>query len=77
MTTLLIDDAMRYRVVCHGHWQVYSRYLYFSIATLTSTGFGDVTPAFLSARMVATIEMFLGALLLWRVGWSVRGGVSA
>ena len=40
----------------------YVRYLYFSVASVTSTGFGDVTPDLLITRAVATVEMFLGTL---------------
>ena len=52
----LADPCTRSQTVL----QVYMRYLYFSIETVTSTGYGDVTPAYLSTRIVATIEMFLG-----------------
>ena len=38
----------------------YARYLYFSIATVTSTGFGDVSPVYLFTKIVAATEMFIG-----------------
>jgi voltage-gated potassium channel Kch len=39
-------------------------YLYFSYITLTTTGYGDLTPSTDSARMLAVIEALLGQLYL-------------
>jgi hypothetical protein len=40
------------------------RFLYFSFATLTTTGFGDVTPATDQARSVVMIEEFAGVFFV-------------
>ena len=39
-------------------------YLYFSFITLTTTGFGDVSPAYGPGRMIAAIEAIIGQLYL-------------
>lgn len=39
-------------------------YLYFSFVTLTTTGYGDITPAFGPGRMIAVIEAVIGQLYL-------------
>ncbi len=39
-------------------------YLYFSFVTLTSTGFGDLSPAYGPGRMLAAIEAVVGQLYL-------------
>lgn len=38
--------------------------LYFSYVTLTTLGFGDITPASISARMLCTVEAITGQLYL-------------
>jgi voltage-gated potassium channel Kch len=38
--------------------------LYFSLVTFTTLGYGDVQPIGTTARLLASIESFLGALLL-------------
>ncbi len=39
-------------------------YLYFSFISLTTTGFGDLSPAYGPGRMLAAIEAVVGQLYL-------------
>jgi len=39
-------------------------YIYFSFVTLTTTGYGDLSPAYGPGRMVAVVEAILGQLYL-------------
>lgn len=39
-------------------------YLYFSLVTITTTGFGDLTPAYGPGRMLAAVEAVIGQLYL-------------
>ena len=39
-------------------------YLYFSFVTLTTTGYGDISPAYGPGRMIAVIEAIIGQLYL-------------
>jgi hypothetical protein len=43
-------------------WQAGSAILYFSFVTLTSTGFGDITPLHPIVRMFANVEAIIGQL---------------
>ncbi len=45
-----------------GGWQAGGAILYFSFVTLTSTGFGDVTPLHPIVRMLANVEAIIGQL---------------
>jgi len=40
------------------------RFIYFSLMTITTTGFGDLTPATDTGRMMAVVEALLGQLYL-------------
>jgi len=42
------------------HWQADGTIVYFSFATLTSTGFGDVTPLDPIVRTLANVEAIIG-----------------
>ncbi len=44
-----------------GHW---FDYIYFSIVTLTSLGFGDVVPLTLAGKILASIEAVFGFIML-------------
>jgi len=48
--------------------------LYFSVITLTTVGYGDITPAAESARAVAVLEALTGQLYLVSVVAAVVGG---
>jgi voltage-gated potassium channel Kch len=39
-------------------------YLYFSFVTLTTVGYGDITPATDLAKRLAVLEMFIGQVFL-------------
>jgi hypothetical protein len=43
-------------------WQAYGTILYFSFVTLTSTGYGDVTPVHPIVRTLANVEAIIGQL---------------
>lgn len=43
-------------------WQAYGTLLYFSFVTLTSTGYGDVTPVHPLIRMLTNVEAIVGQL---------------
>jgi hypothetical protein len=43
-------------------WQAYGTILYFSFVTLTSTGYGDVTPVHPLVRTLANVEAIVGQL---------------
>lgn len=44
-----------------GHW---FDYIYYSMVTLTSLGFGDIVPKSFPAKFLATIETFFGFVML-------------
>lgn len=44
-----------------GHW---FDYIYFSIVTVTSVGFGDLVPVTLAGKIVASVEVVFGFLML-------------
>jgi hypothetical protein len=48
--------------------------LYFSVITMSTVGFGDLTPANLAARVVAVVEALTGQLYLVSVVAGVVGG---
>ena len=47
-----------------GALETFLNYLYFSFVTLTTTGFGDLSPAHGPGRMLAAIEAVVGQLYL-------------
>jgi hypothetical protein len=51
-------------------------YLYFSVITLTTVGFGDITPGCDAARSVAMAEALVGQLYLVAVVGAVVGNVA-
>jgi len=61
----LIDIPMEenYKMVSDlgGHW---FDYIYFSIITLTSLGFGDLVPLTFAGKVLASIEAFFGFVML-------------
>jgi len=44
------------------HWQADGTIVYFSFVTLTSTGFGDVTPLHPIVRTLSNLEAIIGQL---------------
>lgn len=55
-----------------------AQYLYFSFITLTTVGYGDLTPATDAGRVLATVEALLGQIyLVTVVAWLVSGFRSA
>ncbi len=53
-----------------------SKYLYFSVITLATVGYGDITPASDTARAVAMAEALVGQLYLVAVVGTVVGNIS-
>ena len=47
-----------------GHEALRAAFIYFSIATLTTLGFGDVVPVSTTARVLVTLEALFGQLYL-------------
>jgi len=43
-------------------YHTYKEYMYFSLTTLTTTGYGDIVPAFPFARSLANLEALIGQL---------------
>lgn len=56
-----LSVAEELRTVASGHP---FDYLYYSIITLTTVGFGDIVPLSLPAKILASAEAFLGFLML-------------
>ncbi len=51
------------------------RFLYFSVVTITTLGFGDIVPVTSRARTIVALESFLGVVLMGLfVGFAVGGG---
>jgi len=53
-----------------------ARYLYFSVITLATVGYGDITPACGAARAVAMVEALVGQLYLVAVVGAVVGNMT-
>jgi hypothetical protein len=62
--SLIVPEAFFLQDVAHpdfAHWYVReSTFLYFSLATITTIGYGDITPLAPTARSVATLEGVFG-----------------
>ncbi|MFT7184323.1 MAG: hypothetical protein ACI9QC_000662 [Oceanicoccus sp.] len=56
----VVQESMR-TIAAPAPWY---DYLYFSVMTMTTVGFGDITPVFSLAKLGATFEAFLGFLML-------------
>ncbi len=57
-----------------GEFATASDLLYFSVITLATVGFGDITPAAEVARAVTVVEALVGQLYLVSVVAGVVGG---
>ena len=60
--------------------EIFSTFLYFSLITLTTVGYGDISPVSPVARSVASIEPIVGQLLLavlvaWLVGMYISDNI--
>jgi len=55
-----LDESLR-TIPGEPHWY---DYLYFSVITMTTVGFGDFTPIAPIAKVAATLEAFLGFMML-------------
>src|SRR5262245_34130141 len=84
---LLFAGVHQIAAAFHGHYlngagqpPDSSDLLYFSVITMTTVGYGDITPACLAARAVAVVEAITGQLYLVSVvagvvaGWRRPGG---
>ncbi len=58
----LIPDALQGIATGAGEIQLFSSILYFSLVTLTSTGYGDILPIHPIARSLANLESILGQI---------------
>lgn len=61
--------------------EIFDTFLYFSIITLTTVGFGDISPVSPVARSVASVEPIIGQLLLavlvaWLVGMYISDSIT-
>lgn len=56
----VVDESLR-TIAAPAHWY---DYIYFSVITMTTVGFGDFVPVFFLAKLAATLEAFLGFLML-------------
>jgi len=45
------------------HWDRFTRMLYFSVAAMTTTGFGDILPLTPGVRLLASVEALIGIAL--------------
>jgi hypothetical protein len=75
-----LPDAFSFtEALAEGHQGLFSRLMYFSFTSLTSVGYGDITPVAPLARSLANLEALCGqlfpAILLARlVSMEVEGG---
>ena len=58
----LIPEALHGTATGEGEIQLFSSILYFSLVTLTSTGYGDILPIHPIARSLANLESILGQI---------------
>ncbi|MBI5754594.1 two pore domain potassium channel family protein, partial [Candidatus Peregrinibacteria bacterium] len=54
-----VDPA--YKMISHGH---YYDYLYFSMVTMTTAGYGDIVPIHPATKFFAMTEVFFGFIML-------------
>lgn len=57
----LFQPDFSLHTVQNGHW---FDYIYFSIVTVTSLGFGDIVPISLLAKIFTSLEVFFGYIML-------------
>ncbi len=61
---IIILAALSIRTVDHREYRTLGRALWWSIQTVTTVGYGDVTPRFTSGRIVAAAVMLWGVAFL-------------
>jgi voltage-gated potassium channel Kch len=62
--TVVIGSALLMRLVDHREYRSYGRGLWWAIQTVTTVGYGDVTPTRVAGRLVAAAVMLWGAAFL-------------
>jgi voltage-gated potassium channel len=62
--TVVISSALLMTLIDHREYKTYGRGLWWAIQTVTTVGYGDVTPRFVSGRLVAAAVMLWGAAFL-------------
>jgi voltage-gated potassium channel len=62
--TVVIGSALLMTLLDHREYRTYGRGLWWAIQTVTTVGYGDVTPARVSGRLVAAAVMLWGAAFL-------------
>ncbi len=58
---VVVGSALLMTVLDHREYKSYGRGLWWAIQTVTTVGYGDVTPRFVSGRLVAAAVMLWGA----------------
>lgn len=69
LKTKAIHALKRYEKIATGiqqesSWSVFSRMTYFSAVTITTLGYGDITPISDTARWLVTLESILGIVII-------------
>ena len=62
--TVVVGSALLMTLLDHREYKSYGRGLWWAIQTVTTVGYGDVTPRFVSGRLVAAAVMLWGAAFL-------------
>ncbi len=62
--SVVVSSAIAMRLLDPSEYRTYGKGLWWSIQTVTTVGYGDVTPAHVSGRVVAAIVMLWGTAYL-------------
>jgi voltage-gated potassium channel len=63
-TVVVLTSAIAIRLLDHEEYKSYGKGLWWAIQTVTTVGYGDVTPAHRSGRLVAAVVMLWGTAYL-------------